>query len=63
MHRLSLVVAHRLLIAVASLLTERRLEGTQASGVVAHRLSRLMPCGIFPEQGLNPCLLPWQVDS
>ena len=20
-------------------------------------------CGIFPDQGLNPCLLPWQADS
>ena len=49
--------------ARASLLAERRLEGTQASGVVAHRLSCLVACGIFPEQGLNPSLLPWQVDS
>ena len=22
-----------------------------------------MACGIFPDQGLNPCLLHWQVDS
>ena len=60
MHRLSLVVAHGLLIAVASLLAERRLKGMQASGVVAHRLSHLVPCGIFPGQGLNPRPLRWK---
>ena len=33
------------------------------SVVVAHGLSCSMACGIFPDQGLNPCLLHWQVDS
>ena len=33
------------------------------SAVVAHRLSRPMACGIFLDQGSNPCLLHWQVDS
>ena len=38
--------------------------GTRAvSVVVAHGLSCSKACGIFPDQGLNPCLLHWQVDS
>ena len=37
--------------------------GTQASVVVAHGLSCSVACGIFPDQGLNPCPLHWQVDS
>ena len=32
------------------------------SGVVVHGLSCSMACGIFPEQGLNLCLLHRQVD-
>ena len=28
-----------------------------------HGLSCPVACGIFPEQGSNPCLLDWQVDS
>ena len=28
-----------------------------------HRLSCSGACGIFPDQGLNPCLLNWQADS
>ena len=28
-----------------------------------HRLSCSEACGIFPDQGLNPCLLHWQVIS
>ena len=51
-----------LLIVVASLV-EHRLQGTWASVVVAHRLNCTMSCGIFPDQGLNLCPLPWQVDS
>ena len=31
--------------------------------VVAHRLSCSTVCGIFPDQGLNLCVLHWQVDS
>ena len=30
---------------------------------MVHRLSCSMACGIFLDQGSNPCLLPWQVDS
>ena len=33
------------------------------SVAVAHRLSCLEACGIFPDQGSNQCLLHWQVDS
>ena len=33
------------------------------SVVVAHRLSCPEACGIFLDQGLNPCLLHWQEDS
>ena len=32
-------------------------------GVVAHELSCLTACGIFPDQGLDPCPLHWQADS
>ena len=33
------------------------------SAVVAHRLSCSAVCGIFPDQGSNPCPLHWQADS
>ena len=31
--------------------------------VVLHRLSRSVACGIFLDQGSNPCPLPWQAVS
>ena len=31
--------------------------------IVEHGLSCSKASEIFPDQGLNPCLLPWQVDS
>ena len=31
--------------------------------VLVHGLSFSMVCGMFPDQGSNPCLLHWQVDS
>ena len=34
----------------------------RASVVVAHRLSCSVACGIFPNQGLNPCPLHRQAD-
>ena len=40
-----------------------RAPGARASVVVAHRLSCSGACGIFPEQGPNPCPLRWQVHS
>ena len=33
------------------------------SAAVAHRLGCSVVCGIFPDQGLNPCPLHWQADS
>ena len=50
-------VVHSLLIRVASFALEHGLQSTLAPVVGAHRLSCLMVCGIFLEQGLNPCLL------
>ena len=67
------VVVHRLLTAVASLAVEG-LQGVRASAVavsrlqstgsvvVVHGLSFHMSCGIFPDQGLNLCLLSWQAN-
>ena len=39
--------------------------GSRSAGsvVVAHGLSCSAACGIFPDQGLNPCPLHWQADS
>ena len=39
--------------------------GPKSTGlvVVEHRLSCCMSCGIFSDQGLNPCPLHWQADS
>ena len=66
----SLVAVRQLLIAVASVVAEHRLPGTQAqwlqhvgSVVVAMELSCSTACGIFLYQGLNPCLLHRQKDS
>ena len=65
----------RLLTVVASLVAEHELWGVRASVVVApklqstvsivvvHRLSCSAASGIFPDQGLNLCLLHWQADS
>ena len=39
--------------------------GLQSTGsvIVAHGLSCSEACGIFRDQGSNPCLLHWQADS
>ena len=37
--------------------------GAQASVVVAHGLSCSVACGIFLDQGSNPCAPHWQADS
>ena len=72
---LLLVEVRGLLTAVASLVTEHGLWGTQASVVVtpelcttdsivvAQGLSCSSACGIFLAQRSNPCLLHWQADS
>ena len=51
-----------LLTAVASLVEEPRLK-RWASVAVAHTLNCSMGCGIFPDQGSNPCPLLRQADS
>ena len=33
------------------------------SAIVAHGPSRSAACGVFPDQGSNPCPLHWQADS
>ena len=58
----SLVSVHSLLIAVVSLVRAHRLQNT-GSVVVARGLSRPVICGIFSDQGSNPCPLHWQADS
>ena len=58
----SLVLVHSLLIAVVSLVRARGLQNP-GSVAVACGLSRLLICGIFPDQGSNPCPLHWQGDS
>ena len=42
-----------------------RSTGSRRAGsvIVAHGLSRSAACGIFPDQGSNPCPLHWQADS
>ena len=69
------VVVNRLLRAVASLVAEHRLQGSQVSAAVAsglwstgsiavaHRLSCSLPCVSFPNQGWNLSLQHWQLDT
>ena len=42
-----------------------RSTGSRSAGsvIVAHGLSCSVACGIFPDQGSNPCPLHWQADS
>ena len=42
-----------------------RSTGSRRAGsvIVAHGPSRSAACGILPDQGSNPCPLPWQADS
>ena len=65
----SLAVEHGLEGPQASLVATRRLNNCSSwalehvrSVVVAHRPSCSIACGIFQAQGLNLCLLHWQVD-
>ena len=48
---------------MASLAVEHGLSGAPASVVVAQGFSCPEVCGILLDQGSNPCLLHWQVDS
>ena len=64
-----IVARHRILIAEHGLSGLRAsvvaAPGLQSTGsiVVAHGLCCSMACGIFQDQGLNPCVLHWQADS
>ena len=58
-----LFIGDRLLIAVGFSCCWVKAPGEWDSVVVAHRLSCSAAYGIFPDQGLNPCPLHWQVDS
>ena len=54
------------LAVVLGLLVVASLESTGSrvmALVVVHRLSWHAACGIFLEQGLNPCPLHWQADN
>ena len=50
------------LTVAASLVAEHRLQSA-GSAIVAHGPSCSAACGIFPDQGPNPCPLHWQADS
>ena len=52
------VILCRLLIEVTSLIVEHRSVASCEHGLGCPR-----SCGIFPDQGSNPCVLRWQVDS
>ena len=63
-------VMRGLLSAVAPLVAEHGFSGVWASvraacglSSCAHGLSCSTTCGIFPDQGSNPCALHWQADS
>ena len=46
----------------ASVVAARGLLGASASAVWGQGLSGPTACGIFPDQGLNLCPLPWKVN-
>ena len=58
----SLVAVYWLLIVVASLTAEHRLQGA-CSVAVAHGLSYPDVCGTFPDQGSNLCPPFWKAGS
>ena len=70
-HKLSLVVESKSYSSLRCtgfsfrwrLCCRARAHGLKHAGPVvgAHRLGCRAACGIFPEQGLNPCPLHWQV--
>ena len=49
-------------LIVAASLVEQGLQDV-GSAAVLQGLSCHMACGVFPDQGLNPCPLHWQADS
>ena len=56
------IAVRGLLTVAASLVAEHRLQTRRLSSV-AHGPSCSAACGIFPDQGSNPCPLHWQADS
>ena len=58
----SVVVVHRLLVAVVSPVAKHRLQSV-GSVVAVHRLSCTVACGIFLDQRSNLRVLHWQADS
>ena len=61
--RLSLVAARGGLSLLWPLLLRSTGSRHAGSVVVAHGPSCSAACGIFPDQGSNPCPLHWQADS
>ena len=57
-----LFIAVRGPLTIAASLAEHRLQTRRLSNL-AHGPSRSAACGIFPDQGSNPCPLHWQADS
>ena len=57
------IAVHGTLTIVASLVAEHRVQTRAGSVIVAHEPSCSTACGIFPDQGSNPCPLHWQADS
>ena len=58
----SVVVAHGLSSSGSQALERRPSSCGAGSVVVAYGLSGSAACGIFPDQGSNPCPLHWQAD-
>ena len=58
-----LFIAVRGPLTVAASLVANTGSRRAGSVVVAHGPSHSAACGIFPDQGSNPCPLHWQADS
>ena len=52
-----------LFLAVCGLRIREQARGTQASVVMACEICCPTACGVFLDQGLNPCSLHWQADT
>ena len=58
-----LFIAVRRPLTIAASLVGSTGSRRAGSAIVAHGPSCSAACGIFPDQGSNPCLLHWQADS
>ena len=56
------IAVHGPLTIAASLVVEHRLQTRRLSNC-GSRAQRSAACGIFPDEGSNPCPLHWQADS